>query len=69
VKKDLQQQVKYYNALSGRDADNMAEEKRSAEAYLQGIQQMEQIYTNNITLPKPVEKLSGGRQIGDSTKK
>ena len=69
VKKDLQQQVKYYNALSGRDAENMSDEKRAAESYLQGIQQMEQIYTNNIPVPKPVEKLSGGNQPKDSTKK
>jgi hypothetical protein len=44
VKKDLQQQIKYYNSLNGRNADNMAEEKRSAENYLQGIEQMELLY-------------------------
>jgi hypothetical protein len=31
VKKDLQQQVNYYNTLSGQKADNMAQEKQTAE--------------------------------------
>ncbi|MFP5041491.1 protein O-mannosyl-transferase family [Parasediminibacterium sp. JCM 36343] len=45
VKKDLQQQIKYYNTLEGRKADGMAEERRMAENYLKGIEDMEKAYT------------------------
>ncbi len=51
IKKDLQQQVRYYNALSGDNADHMADEKRSAENYLQGMQQMESVYNPRVTIP------------------
>ncbi len=44
VKKDLQQQIKYYNSLSGIRAENMSEEKRIAESYLKTIDQMDQMY-------------------------
>ncbi len=44
VKKDLQQQIKYYNTLQGNKAANMEEEKRMAESYLQGLEQMEKAY-------------------------
>ena len=50
IKIDLQQQVKYYNSLSGRNADNMADDKRAAESYLQGIEQMEKMYSNKAAL-------------------
>jgi hypothetical protein len=67
VKKDLQQQIKYYNALSGNNADNMAQDKQTAESYLQGITQMEQMY-NAALLPRPIEKLSGIKQPIDTAK-
>lgn len=51
VKKDLQQQIRYYNTLSGEKGDNMAEEKRSAESYLQNIQQIETIFNPRIQIP------------------
>ena len=51
VKTDLQQQLLYYNSLSGDMADNMADEKRSADNYLQGMKQMETIYNPRITIP------------------
>ncbi|MDE3145547.1 MAG: DUF2723 domain-containing protein, partial [Bacteroidota bacterium] len=50
VKKDLQQQIKYYNSLSGTRADNMAEEKRIAESYLQTIDQMDKMYNLKSTI-------------------
>jgi hypothetical protein len=63
VKKDLQQQIKYYNSLNGRNAENMAEEKRSAENYLQGIEQMEQLYSAKTAVPE-----IGKVMTGDSNK-
>ncbi|SKA07513.1 protein O-mannosyl-transferase family [Sediminibacterium ginsengisoli] len=51
VKTDLEQQIKYYNSLSGKKADNMADEKRTAESYLQGLQQMKTMYNPAIQIP------------------
>jgi hypothetical protein len=45
VKKDLEQQIKYYNSLTGINADNMAQEKNIAESYLKGLEQMKQMYS------------------------
>ncbi len=63
VKKDLEQQIKYYNSLSGYRADNMSEEKRTAESYLQAINQMEQVYG-----AKPATAENGKTLGGDSSK-
>ncbi len=63
IKKDLQQQVKYYNSLEGRNADNMAEDKRAAESFLNYIQQMEQTYNAPKTLVPET-----GKVMGDSGK-
>jgi len=63
VKKDLQQQIKYYNSLSGRNADNMSDEKRTAESYLQGIEQMEQMYKAKAAL------LETGKSLPTDTSK
>ena len=41
VKTDLQQQIRYYNSLSGTNADNMGEEKRMADNYLRAMDQMQ----------------------------
>ena len=63
IKKDLQQQVKYYNSLDGRNAENMSEEKRYAESYLNAMDQMEKQYTQpKITLPE-----IGSKVIKDTT--
>ena len=40
VKKDLEQQIKYYNTLEGKKADNMGEERRMAESYHKGLEDM-----------------------------
>jgi len=55
VKKDLQQQVNYYNSLGdGHFAQMMSEEKRSAEDYLGMVKQMDTIYNKkNSLFPKP----------------
>jgi hypothetical protein len=65
VKKDLQQQIKYYNSLDGRNAENMGEEKRIAESYLGAIDGMEKQYTMpKIAMPEIGSKVmqdSGGK--------
>ena len=50
VKKDLQQQLRYYNSLSGTMADNLADERRFADNYLQALQQMQAMYNPASTL-------------------
>jgi hypothetical protein len=54
VKKDLEQQVKYYNTLSGQKADNMAQEKQTAETYLQALTQMQTMYNPSVEIPGKV---------------
>lgn len=51
VKKDLAQQVNYYNTLSGMKADNMAQEKQTAEGYLQALTQMQTMYNPSVEIP------------------
>ena len=48
VKKDLEQQIKYYNTLDGWRADNLGEERRMAESYLKGLEDMQK----NFNAPK-----------------
>lgn len=47
VKKDLQQQMMYYNALTDIKADNMDYEKRTTQNLLQILDQMEKAYGPN----------------------
>ena len=51
VKTDLQQQLKYYNSLPAGIAENMSEERRSAENYLKTMEQMESVYNPRIQIP------------------
>jgi hypothetical protein len=51
VQKDMEQQLRYYNSLSGSHAEGMAEEKRAVENYLQGMKQMETMYNPRIQIP------------------
>ena len=72
VKKDLQQQVKFYNTLSGNKADAMENDKKMAESYLQALSSMEQMFGNkpapaetsgNIVTPTaPAQKDSPGKK-------
>jgi len=43
VKTDLQQQMKFYNGLTGMKADNMAYDRRSAEELIQALDRMEMV--------------------------
>jgi hypothetical protein len=54
VKKDLQQQVIFYNSLTGQKADNMAQEKQTAEGYLQALGQMQTMYNPSVEIPGKV---------------
>lgn len=62
VKKDLQQQLRYYNSLSGTMADNLSDERRIADNYLQALQQMQAMYNPAATALK-------GMPATDSSKK
>jgi len=47
VKKDLQQQMKYYNSLSGWQADGLSYEKQNAQEILDRLTQLQQIIGGN----------------------
>ena len=55
VKKDLQQQIRYYDALTGDKADNMDYEKRNAAQLLSQLDQIEKAFT----VPKPAAAEKG----------
>jgi hypothetical protein len=59
VKKDLQQQIRYYDTLSGTKADNMADERRIAEQYFASLQQMEQMYSGKTPMVPETGKVLG----------
>jgi Protein of unknown function (DUF2723) len=46
MKKEFNQEIAYYNSLSGNNADNMAQEKDEAQKYLASLAQMEQMFNN-----------------------
>jgi hypothetical protein len=51
VKKDLEQQVRFYNSLTGRKAEGMEQEKRAADNYLQAVAQMQTMYNPRLQIP------------------
>ena len=51
VKKDLEQQMRYYNSLTGNNAEMMSEERRMADSYLKGLEQMSSVYNPTIQIP------------------
>jgi hypothetical protein len=62
VKTDLQQQVKFYNALTGIKADNMQYEKSNAQNMLGDLDKLQQAFTGN----QPVVPENGNMMINDS---
>lgn len=57
VRKDLQQQVKYYNSLSGSKSEALGPEKQRAETFLQTMDQMKTMYNRPVQIPgKTMEK-------------
>lgn len=66
VKTDLQQQLKFYNSLTGMKADNMIYEKNNAEKLLQDLGELEKAFGTK----QPGASLENGGVIGgDSAKK
>lgn len=51
VSKDLKQQIQYYDSLGGMKAELMADEKRMAEGYLDGLERMKTVYNPAIQIP------------------
>ncbi|WP_235921164.1 glycosyltransferase family 117 protein [Foetidibacter luteolus] len=62
VKIDLQQQVKFYNSLTGYKADMMSYDKSSAERLLQDLTEMEKTFSK-----LPGASLEGGAVTGGDT--
>jgi hypothetical protein len=53
VKTDLQQQIKYYNGLTGIDAENMDRDLQASQMLLQQLEQMEQQFGGkNPSIPE-----------------
>jgi len=53
VKNDLNQQMRYYNSLSGSMAEGMSEERRYTENYLKTIDQMKSVYNPDPRIQIP----------------
>jgi hypothetical protein len=69
VKKDLQQQVKFCNSLTGDKADQMSDEKRMAESYLKGLEQIEAMYNPRIQIPGKMMAADSGKPEAAAPKK
>ncbi|MDR6337914.1 hypothetical protein HNQ91_000936 [Filimonas zeae] len=60
VKTDLQQQLRYYNGLTGMNAENMEYDKGRVQEMLQQLDQLETVFG------KKANPLEGGKQVLDS---
>lgn len=69
VKKDLQQQLMYYNSLSADRAEHMADEKRSSEDYLKGIEEMQAAFNPRIQIPGKLMTPADSAAAKDTGKK
>jgi hypothetical protein len=69
VKKDLQQQVKFCNSLTGDKADQMSDEKRMAESYLKGLDQIQAMYNTRIQIPGKMMAADTGKPEATAPKK
>ena len=69
IRTDLQQQIKYYNGLTGSKAENMQYEKSTTQALLGDLDKIEQSF--NTKLPKLPETGSviGGADSSPASKK
>jgi hypothetical protein len=69
VRTDLQQQIKFYNSLSGVKAEAMAYDKKTAEDYLQALARLEEAYaTKALTTPEGSNKIiNQGKPAPDGT--
>lgn len=63
VKKDLQQQIRYYNSLTGQNAANMDYDKQRAQQMLSWVEQMDQ------QMAAPKNNLEKGQVISNDSSK
>jgi hypothetical protein len=69
IKKDLDQQMRYYNSLTGLKAEMMADEKRMTESYSKGLEQMGTIYNPSaIQIPGKLMTPDSGKAATDTNK-
>ena len=68
VKTDLTQQIRYYNSLTGLNAENMSEEKRMTENYIKNLEQIQGAYNPRIQIPGKLMAPTDSA-AGDSSKK
>ncbi len=66
VKKDLQQQMKYYNSLSGWQADGLSYEKQNAQEILDRLNQVQQVLGGG-NASKSLEQMGELKPAADST--
>ncbi len=70
VKKDMEQQMNYYNSLGGEKGENMSEERRMTDNYLKGLEQMQTIYNPRIQIPgKMMAPADTGKAVKDGSNK
>jgi len=70
VKKDLEQQIRYYNSLSGAKAERMSDEARIADGYLKGLEELKTVYNPTIQIPgKTMAPTDTGKAPADTGKK
>jgi hypothetical protein len=69
VKKDLEQQIKYYNGLPASKAETMSDERRIAEDYLKNYNQLQSVYNPSIQIPGKTMAPADSGKAADSGKK
>jgi hypothetical protein len=73
IRKDLDQQIKYYNSLPPAKQETMQDERRMAQGYLQTMQQMDAVYNPNARIQIPGKMMakpdSSGNAGKDTSKK
>ena len=63
VETDFNQQIKYYNSLTGEKADNMAQEKKEAENYLNAIKQIKEQYAPKAAVDTTAKQLKMAKPV------
>lgn len=51
VKKDLEQQMRYYNSLTGTNAEMMADERRVTDSFIKGLEEIKAAYSPVSIIP------------------
>ena len=69
VKLDLQQQIRYYKTMSTEKQETMSDERRAAESYLTGLQQMQSVYNPRIQIPGKMMSTDDSQKLAKDTSK